>query len=99
MTATTICDSCGKTWAIGEWPLCPHGKDGRGSMAHGDASADSWDEHIAPEPSKEFTPPKGIEYHPDKGYHIRTHGDRRALMRANKSDYRRKKVGMPGCEV
>lgn len=98
-TATAVCDNCGQTYAIGEWPLCPHGADGRGSMTYGSAGAEVWDEHIAPEPSPDFRPPKGIEYHPEKGYLIRTHGDRKALMRLNKSEYRRKKRGMPGQEV
>lgn len=97
-TATTVCAKCGETYGIGEYPLCPHGRDGRGSMAFGDAGKESWDEHIAPEPSKDFRPPKGIEYHPEKGYRIRTHGDRKTLMKLNKSEYRRKKRGMPGQE-
>lgn len=68
-------------------------------MSYGSAGAETWDEHVAPEPSADFRPPKSIEYHPDKGYKIRTHGDRRTLMRLNKSEYRRKKRGMPGQEV
>lgn len=87
------CDKCSKMYCTGEWPFCPHGIPT--SLA---PFKEYWDEHVAPEPSHKFRRPAGIEYHPDRGYRITNAGDRQRLMRANHSEYRRKKRGMPGQE-
>ena len=41
---TTVCDDCGETYKIGDWPLCPHGRFEQTSEFTA-----VWDENICPE--------------------------------------------------
>ena len=41
---TTVCDSCGETYKIGDYPFCPHDKYGQTSEFTA-----VWDENICPE--------------------------------------------------
>jgi hypothetical protein len=40
-----VCDDCGKTLSVGEWPWCPHGE----TRFHVDAFEPYFDEHLSPE--------------------------------------------------
>lgn len=41
-----VCDKCGKTFTISEWPFCPHGR-GLGMLGE---FKPYWEENLGPEP-------------------------------------------------
>lgn len=95
--SVTVCDSCGKRWAIGEWPHCPHGYG-----KHGHAPFTSYvDPHILPDSDPraqhtEFNKNLGFKV---KGTLIESREQRKALMKEQGLDWAGREHGTGGMEV
>lgn len=78
------CDKCGVRYCIGYSVAC---KDGHARLDHDHRPFVAyWDEHV-----QESNDPRGTL--------VTSHYQRMQLLKRNKSDFRGRRVGDPGCQV
>jgi hypothetical protein len=84
-----VCDDCGKSLLVGDWPYC-----GGNPRKH----TNTQQERMGM--LGEFHPYQDHDLNPGPGpVEIRSLAQRQRLMKEQGSDYKGVKVGMPGCMV